>query len=100
SLNYTLMPPLMVACAVSTLVARSLDTETIYTEPLRQKGLQTERESTLPGAASEQTVGDLMRDPVPPLKQTTTFLEIADRFLTSSNNFLPVLDDGNSLVGL
>ncbi|PYM13625.1 MAG: voltage-gated chloride channel ClcB [Verrucomicrobia bacterium] len=100
SLNYTLMPPLMVACAVSTLVARGLDPETIYTEPLRQKGLETERESAQPGAATQQTVGDLMRDPVPPVKQTSTFHEIADRFLTSSNNFLPVVDDKNSLVGL
>src|SRR5437867_1799819 len=41
-----------------------------------------------------------MRDPVPPVKQTSTFHEIADRFLTSSNNFLPVVDDKNSLVGL
>ena len=100
SLNYTLMPPLMVACAVSTLVARRLDPETIYTEPLRQKGLETERESAKPGVATQQTVGDLMRDPVPPLKQTTTFHEIADRFLTSPNNFLPVVDDRGSLVGL
>jgi len=100
SRDYTLMPPLMVACAVSTLVARRLDPETIYTEPLRQKGLETERESALPGAATQQTVGDLMRDPVPPLKQTATFHEIADRFLTSPNNFLPVVDDKHSLVGL
>src|SRR5947208_8745166 len=100
SLNYTLMPPLMVACAVSTLVARRLDPETIYTEPLRQKGLETERESALPGAATQQTVGDLMRDPVPPLKQTATFHEIADRFLTSPNNFLPLVADKHSLVGL
>jgi CIC family chloride channel protein len=100
SLNYTLMPPLMVACAVATLVARRLDAETIYTEPLRQKGLETERESAQPGAATQQTVGDLMRDPVPPLKQTATFHEIADRFLTSPNNFLPVVDDRRSLVGL
>src|SRR5205807_1764427 len=82
-----------------TLVARRLDPETIYTEPLRQKGLETERESALPGAATQQTVGDLMRDPVPPLKQTATFHEIADRFLTSPNNFLPVVDDKHSLVG-
>jgi len=100
SLNYTLMPPLMVACAVSTLVARRLHLETIYTEPLRLKGLEPERESTQLGAATQQTVGDLMRDPVPPLRQTTTFHEIADRFLTSPNNFLPVVDDRNSLVGL
>ena len=100
SLNYTLMPPLMVACAVSTLVARRLHPQTIYTEPLRQKGLETERESPQLGVATQQTVGDLMRDPVPPLKQTTTFHEIADRFLTSPNNFLPVVDDRDSLVGL
>src|SRR2546430_1294295 len=100
SRDYTLMPPLMVACAVSTLVARRLDPETIYTEPLRQKGLETERESALPGASTQRTVGDLMRDPVPPLKQTATFHEIADRFLTSPNNFLPVVDDKHSLVGL
>src|SRR2546427_513019 len=100
SRDYTLMPPLMVACAVSTLVARRLDPETIYTEPLRQKGLETERESAKPGVATQQTVGDLMRDPVPPLKQTATFHEIADRFLPSPNNFLPVVDDRGSLVGL
>jgi CIC family chloride channel protein len=100
SLNYTLMPPLMVACAVSTLVARRLDRETIYTEPLRQKGLATERESGEAGAATRQTVGDLMRDPVPPLRETATFREIADRFLTSPNNFLTVVDERESLVGL
>jgi len=100
SLNYTLMPPLMVACAVSTLVARRLHPDTIYTEPLRQKGLAADRESAQIGAATQQTVGDLMRDPVPPLKQTATFREIADRFLTNPNNFLPVVDEKDRLVGI
>ena len=100
SLNYTLMPPLMVACAVSTLLARRLERETIYTEPLRQKGLATERETGEGGETTRQTVGDLMRDPVPPLRQTATFREIADRFLTSPHNFLPVVDDHRALVGL
>jgi CIC family chloride channel protein len=100
SLNYTLMPPLMVACVVATLVARRLHPDTIYTEPLRQKGLETERESGQLGTATQQTVGDLMRDPVPPLKQTATFHEIADRFLTSPNNFFPVVDGDSRLVGM
>jgi len=100
SLNYTLMPPLMVACAVSTLVARRLHPDTIYTEPLRQKGLAADRESAQIGAATQQTVGDLMRDPVPPLNQTATFREIADRFLTNPNNFLPVVDEKGRLVGI
>ena len=100
SLNYTLMPPLMVACAVSTLVARRLHPDTIYTEPLRQKGLAADRESAQIGSATRQTVGDLMRDPVPPLNQTATFREIADRFLTDPNNFLPVVDEKHRLVGI
>jgi CIC family chloride channel protein len=90
----------MVACAVSTLVARRLHPDTIYTEPLRQKGLAAERESAQLGVATQQTVGDLMRDPVPPLKQTTTFREIADCFLTNPNNFLPVVDEKGLLVGM
>src|SRR5438445_9242527 len=58
SLNYTLMPPLMLACAISTLAARRFYTESIYTEPLRRKGLELHRESPHLGAASEQTVAD------------------------------------------
>ena len=38
SLNYSVMPPLMLACAVATLVARRLYPDSVYTEPLRRKG--------------------------------------------------------------
>ncbi|HXG47211.1 MAG TPA: CBS domain-containing protein, partial [Methylomirabilota bacterium] len=58
------------------------------------------RESLHLGAASERTVGDLMGPPVPPLRENTPFRAIAQRFLTSPNNFLPVVDDGQRLVGL
>jgi CIC family chloride channel protein len=100
SLNYSLMPALMLACAVSTLVAKRLHPESIYTEPLRRKGLELERENPRIGAALEKTVGDLMRPPVPPLLENTPFREIADRFLTSSNNFLPVVDKEQRLMGV
>ncbi|MDB6112895.1 MAG: hypothetical protein JWR69_4645 [Pedosphaera sp.] len=100
SLNYSLMPPLMLACVVSTLVARRLHPESIYTQPLRNKGLMVDRESLRPGSATEQTVGDLMRAPVPPLRETASLQEIADRFLTSSNNFLPVVDAKYQLIGM
>ena len=43
---------------------------------------------------------DLMREAVPPIAETATFREIADRFLTSPNNFLPVVDENQRLVGL
>lgn len=100
SLNYSLMPPLMLACAVSTLVGRRLHSESIYSEPLRRKGLELDRESPAPGAATEKTVADLMRQPVPPLPENTPFRTMVDRFLTSPNNYLPVVDERGRLVGL
>jgi H+/Cl- antiporter ClcA/CBS domain-containing protein len=100
SLDYSLMPPLMLACVVSILVARRLHPESIYTEPLRRKGLMVPQEATASEAAAERTVGGIMRAPVPPVRETATLREIADRFLTGANNFLPVVDAKSQLVGL
>jgi CIC family chloride channel protein len=99
SWNYSLMPPLMLACVLSTLAAGRLHPDSIYTEPLRRKGLEVKGESGEAGAAFQKTVGDLMREPVQPVAVTATLPQIAERFLTSSNNFLPVVDDGKRLVG-
>jgi chloride channel protein, CIC family len=100
SLNYSVMPPLMLACAVATLVARRLHPDSVYTEPLRRKGVALDRESQRIGDASSQTVGDLMREPVAPLRETASFQDIVNRFLTSPNNFLPVVDRNQQLLGL
>ncbi len=100
SLDYSVLPPLMLGCVVSTLVARRLHTESIYTEPLRQKGVTVPEDPTASEAATERTVSDLMRAPVPPVRETATLGEIADRFLTSANNFLPVVDSKHRLIGV
>ncbi len=98
SQNYSLMPALMLACAVSTIVSRRLHPSSIYTEPLKLRSL--EMESYRLGAATEQTIGDLMRAPVPPLRENVTLPEIADRFIRSQNNFLPVVDAQYRLIGV
>jgi CIC family chloride channel protein len=100
SLNYSLMPPLMLACALSALVSVGLHKQSIYTEPLRVLELETQRERFQVGAATEKTVADLMREAVPPVPEAMPFVQIANRFLTSSNNFLPVIDKEERLVGL
>ncbi len=41
-----------------------------------------------------------MRAPVPPIRETSSMNEIANRFLTSSNNFLPVVDAKQQLLGI
>jgi CIC family chloride channel protein len=98
SLNYSLMPALMLACALSTLVSQRLHPNSIYTEPLRLRGLEMENYRL--GAATEQTIGDLMRAPVPPVRENTTLPRIAERFLGSQNNFIPVVDSQSRLVGV
>jgi CIC family chloride channel protein len=100
SLDYSLVPPLMLACVVSILVARQLHEESVYTEHLRVKGLALGQETSRPGAAMEQTIGDFMRAPVTPVRENTPLREIADRFLINSNNFLPVVDERQRLLGV
>lgn len=100
SLDYSLMPPLMLGCVVSILVAGRLHPESIYTETLRQRGLELGTESTQAGVVHEQKVGDLMRPPVPPLRENTPLREVANRFVTSPNNFLPVVDADGKLIGV
>ncbi|HWD18627.1 MAG TPA: ClcB-like voltage-gated chloride channel protein [Verrucomicrobiae bacterium] len=98
SLNYSIMPALMLGCAVSTLVSRRLHPNSVYTESLKLRSLEVE--SYRLGAATEQTIGDLMRAPVQPVRENTPFPEIADRFLANSNNFLPVVDAQQRLLGM
>jgi len=100
SLDYSLMPPLMLACVVSILVAGKLHPESIYTEPLRRKGVSVRQDATASEAATERMVSDVMRAPVPPVRETSTLGEIANRFLTSANNFLPVVDAKGQIVGM
>lgn len=96
SWNYSLMPALMLSCAVSTLIAHRLHPNSVYTEPLKLRSLEVHRL----GAATEQTIGDMMRAPVPPVRENLPFPKIAERFLSSQNNFIPVVDKESRLVGV
>lgn len=100
SLDYSLMPPLMLGCVMAIVMAGRLEHDSIYTEPLRMKGLLEGEETTRFGAATSQKVGDVMLAPVPPVEETTSIPEMARRFLRSANNFLPVVDRDQRLVGV
>ncbi|HEU6446887.1 MAG TPA: ClcB-like voltage-gated chloride channel protein [Verrucomicrobiae bacterium] len=100
SLDYSLMPALMLACVVSVLVARQLYPDSVYSEHMRLKGLPLHQESDRIGAAMENFIGDMMREPVPPVRETASLRDIAGRFLTGSNNFLPIVNDRQQLVGV
>lgn len=100
SLNYSLMPPLMLGCALASVVSRRLHPESVYAESMRLRELEAERETPRMGVATDLTVGDLMHAPVPPVLENTPLPLIAERFLTSAYNFLPVTSADGKLVGL
>ena len=101
SLNYSLMPPLMAACVIGALVGRRLRKESIYTEPLRRSGIDLPTETGRgDGGASVQRIGDFMRDPVSPVREQTSFKDMAEIFLKGSNNFLLVVDAEGILIGM
>ena len=99
SLNYSLMPPLMLACAVAAILSRQLHPDSIYTAAVHEKSLLLERESEAMGAATKTAVADLMLEATPPVAETTRFADLASRFIASTNNFLPVVDEHRRLVG-
>jgi len=100
SMDYAMMPPLMLGCVISILVARQLHPDSIYTEPVRLRGVEISGEIAQPKSPTDQTVGDLMHAPIAPLRENTAFKDIADRFLTCPNNFLPVVDGEQKLLGV
>jgi CIC family chloride channel protein len=100
SLNYSFMPAVMLACIIAVIIARQLHGDSIYTEHMRLRGLYLNLESERTGVATERTIGDLMHEPVSPLPETANLREVAERFLGSSNNFVPILDKQKKLVGI
>lgn len=100
SLNYSLMPPLMVACAVAAMLSRQIHEDSIYTGAVQEKSLLVERDSEAIGAATKTTVADFMLEPVQPVSETARFSELADRFIASANNFLPVTDENRRFIGV
>jgi CIC family chloride channel protein len=100
SLDYSLMPPLMLGSVMAIVMVGRLEKDSIYTEPLRTKGVVDGEDTTRFGAATAQKVGDVMLAPVPPLRETASLREIGARFLSNTNNFVPVVDADNRLMGI
>ena len=49
SLDYSLMPPLMLGCVIAIVVANRLEKDSIYTEPLRERAFRRPRKPRASG---------------------------------------------------
>lgn len=98
TLDYNIVLPLLVGCAASSLVARGIDEESIYTEALRRK-------RGVPGSAGEAgvirslTVSDVMRSDQAHVAGDITLPQLLDRFIQVRRNHLYIVDEAGRFLG-
>jgi CBS domain-containing protein len=98
TLDYNIVLPLLLGSAAASLVARSLDRESIYTEALRRK-------RGVPGVTGEAavmqtlTVSDVMRADQSTVPAGTPLPALVDRFIRERRNHLYVVDGAGGFLG-
>jgi CIC family chloride channel protein len=100
SLNYSMMPPLMLSCVLATLVARRMHEDSVYTSTLRDHDIDSLDDNTTLGVSQMHRIGDIMRAPVPPVRDDLLLPDVAAQFLKHAYNYLPVVNAKEHLVGL
>ena len=95
--DYHIILPLMLSCSVSTLIAKMLQEESIYTIHLARRGIDVRhREANLMQAFS---VSHVMHHAPPALREATPFPEVVQYFLSTSFPVCFIVDQQNHLLG-
>jgi CIC family chloride channel protein len=97
--DYAIILPLMTAVVVSTLLARSLSRETIYTLKLRRRGIDIQREEPA-DVMRTITVGEVMTRSFPTVPATMRVEELYELLHSTGHHGFPVLDEEGRLVGI
>ncbi len=95
--DYHIILPLMLSCSVSTLVAKLLREESIYTIQLIRRGINVHRrEENLMQAF---TVNHIMHREAPTLPAAAPFAEVVRHFLATNLPTCFIVDEDNHLLG-
>jgi len=97
--GYEIILPLMITCAVATVVARHIRPESIYTLKLVRRGvdIQSGKEMNL---LRSLTVGDNMRREVEAVPQHLNLRDFSTLVMNSKNASFPVVDQAGRLTGM
>jgi CBS domain-containing protein len=95
--SYDAVLPVMIAAALSTLVARSLQRDSIYTEKLRARGIDVDRREDL--ALRGISAGEVMQRNPPAVRRDAPLDVVLARFLDSDLGAVFVTDARGHLVG-
>lgn len=95
--GYEVVLPVMLAAAFSTLVARALQRDSIYTEKLRLRGIEIDRREDL--VLRQIAVGEIMHQDPPAVRRDAPLDVVLARFLESDLGTVFVTEENGRLVG-
>ena len=95
TLDYQMVPPLMLACVVAHFVSRSFERESIYADSLKQKGVEDFQQQL-----TTMRVSQIMRKDSVTVSEAARFAEIAERFIANQFSYLYVVGGGNIFKGV
>ncbi len=95
----TIIPPLMAACVVSTLVATFLRRDSIYTLKLRRRGVDLLAEQD-PNVLKNLFVTDVIDREPAVVGASAPFAEVLDLVVSSPHTEFFVVDEGERLLGV
>jgi CIC family chloride channel protein len=95
--HYSIILPLMVSCPLSTLVAKMIREESIYSLVLARRGIDIRRREA--NLMQTFTVGHVMQREAPTLRETAPFAEVVQHFLDSEMPACFIVNDKNVLLG-
>ncbi|UCG83393.1 MAG: chloride channel protein [Dehalococcoidia bacterium] len=97
--DYDIILPLMLAVAFSTVVARTLNRETIYTTKVRRAGIDLEQYQDA-GLLGTITVGQAMTRDYPTVSTEMPVVELMAKLSETGHHGFPVVDEEGRLFGV
>lgn len=99
TMDYKIILPLMTAVVISTLVARGLSRETIYTMKLRRMGIDISRREEI-ALMRRITVGEVMSLDFPTVSPKMPVAELTHMLEETGHHGFPVVDEEGRLCGV
>lgn len=97
--DYRIILPLMICCVISTVVARTLKKESIYTLKLLRRGIDIQEGRDV-NLLKRLRVGDYMTPRPETILQRTPLRNLIRVLPYSQHTSFPVTDEGGNLVGM
>jgi len=96
--DYAIILPLLLAVVTSTLLARQLNHENIYTLKLARRGINTQRPEEA-AFLTGVTVGEVMSRDFPTVSPQMSITDLMDKLNRTGHHGFPVVDENGELYG-